>query len=131
DVVTWFDRNRSILLNRSRLLSSPEGWRTLRDAEQSPQLFRYRQSPQTLTAINWLSQVTAEDPPWNVSGMINLTLDSRGSLLSLVAVPPQFPNPRGESGSPDWPALFAEPGLDVKRFKPEPPVWMAPVPFDA
>ena len=136
DKVAWFDRNRGFLLHRSTRMRSPEAWRTLRTAEQSHQLFRYRQSPQPLAAINWLSMVNADDPPWNVSGMINLTLDTRGPLLSFVAIPPQLANPPGESGAgtgamPDWPALFAESGLAVQRFKVEPPIWMAPVPFDA
>src|SRR5208282_2099931 len=52
--------------------------------------FWYRQSPQPLVVSSPFSYVSREDPPPIVSGMIELSLDPRGRLLQLDAVPPQI-----------------------------------------
>ncbi len=72
-------------------------------------------------------------PPLAVTGMINITLDARGSLLRFVAVAPQVVSntPAPITSTPDWQAVLAESGLDLQRFNPEEPVWIPPVVFDA
>jgi hypothetical protein len=73
-----------------------------------------------------------DSPPQTVAGMVSAVLEPDGSLDHFVAVPPQVAPVAAESRSAtDWNTLFAESGLDPKRFQPEPPAWISPVPFDA
>jgi hypothetical protein len=143
DTATWFQSNGAFWrhrheydVKRPNALPSPVAFRTSRDAEQTFELFRYRQSPQPLQPANPGSLVSFEDPP-NSPGMIRMTLDTRGWLLDFLAVPPQVtaaaaPSPAAAADPRvDWSALLGESGLDMHRFQPEKPVWIAPVPFDA
>jgi hypothetical protein len=142
DMASRFRRNYAFLLHRSKRLPGPEGRRTLRDAEQSAELFLYRQSPQPLVAINLLSDVFSPvtdsifggDPPMETAGMVNVELDARGPLLFFRAVPPQSAIVTAQSpGNPDviGPGLIVHAGLDAARFQPENPVWFPPEAFDA
>jgi hypothetical protein len=64
--------------------------------------------------------------------MVTIFLQPDGSLEAFTAVPPQAaPNVAETPPAPNWNALFAESGLDLKRFEPEPPVWTSWMPFDA
>lgn len=87
DTYAGFGGNPDFLLQRAKRLPSPQGWRTLRDAEQSHHLFVYRQSPRSLAALSG-DVPTSGDPPLTVTGMVNLTLDTRGPLLRFAAVAP-------------------------------------------
>ena len=84
--------------------------------------------------LGWNTDWTVmfDSPPQTVTGMVTVVLEPDGSLDHFLAVPPQVAPIAGETRStPDWNALFAESGLDPKRFEPEVPVWISPVPFDA
>lgn len=103
-----------------------------------PVSFFYRQSPSWMNPSKiWLStyslfptlSVSGMDPPYEVSGMVFLKLDSQGHLVFFRAVPPQFSVERLGS-SPDWGALFEEAGLDQKQFSITTPKWDPPDPFD-
>jgi hypothetical protein len=74
--------------------------------------------------------VTFLDPPLEISGMVNVTLDARGKLVRFLAVAPQIDESKGPWPDPDWEALFGEAGLLWKRFTPSVPKWLSPVPFD-
>ncbi len=81
--------------------------------------------------------VTPLNPPPTRSGMASLTLDQRGRLVSLLAVPAQIEASQGAPAastpaSPaDWTALFAEAGLPIARFSPVEPRWIPPIFADA
>jgi hypothetical protein len=76
--------------------------------------------------------VTRDEPPYEVSGMVTMTLDPSGLLRSLRVVPPQVePASAATATAPDWGRLFAEAGLDIASFVPAEPVWLSPSPFDA
>jgi hypothetical protein len=76
--------------------------------------------------------VKVEDPAHDVSGMVSLTLDPKGRLRGLRAVPPQVEAPvAAPPREPDWGTLFAEAGLDIGSFSPAAPAWLSPTPFDA
>jgi serine/threonine-protein kinase len=94
--------------------------------------FRYRQSPEPLIERSPLgSDVSRDDPPPIVSGMIGLSLDPRGRLLQLDAVPPQMEENSSSPAPFDWKALFTAAGLDLTRFIPAEPQWISLAPFDA
>jgi hypothetical protein len=67
----------------------------------------------------------------NVSGMVTVTLDTRGRLRRLVAVPQQVRSASAPPAPPPWESLFAEAGLDFKAFSPAEAAWLPPVAFDA
>jgi len=56
--------------------------------------------------------------------MLNLTLDSRGRVVYLKAVPPQFDESDAPATDPDWAALFDEAGLELESFAPTQPQWV-------
>ena len=126
---------RSFLKYRADHLPAPQQLRELAAAEQSPFLFLYRQSPRLLITLNRSRNVNRFDPPYEISAMVTVRLDSSGRLLSFLAVPPQVDEKLDSKGGswpgPDWEALFAEAGLDSRRFKAADPRWLPPVPFDA
>ena len=106
-------------------------WRREMGAWGAPLLFRFRQSPLPLTTLDSSGVPRVDDPPPTVSGMATVTLDARGRLQALEAVPPQLEASPAPATQPDWPALFAEAGLDFKEFSEVSPQWLPPQPFDA
>ena len=107
---------------------SPARWRALASSQPPALLFWHRQSPRRLMPIGGANIVTPLNPPPTRSGMVSLTLDKTGRLVSLLAVPV-------ESGtSPDaanWIALFEEAGLPVAQFTPVEPRGIPPIFADA
>ena len=91
--------------------------------------FSYRQSPQYLVASDFHDMllspgvVQKNDPPTTVSGMINLSLDPRGRLLYLQAIPPEKDSESAASKVMDWNPVFNAAGLDLSKFQPAPPIW--------
>jgi hypothetical protein len=106
-------------------------WRRKMGPWGTPLLFHYRQSPRLLVPANRRSVVEGNDPPLNVTGMVLVTLDSRGRLRRLEAVPPQREERGNAPASPDWAALFAAAGLDGGPFAATTPEWVPPQAFDA
>ena len=111
--------------------NAPPGWaRQLSSSWWTPYFFRYRQSPRPLVPYDFRGLVRADDPPMNVSGMVTVTLDTRGRLRSFLAVPNQVKTAAATT-TPAWEALFSEAGLDFKAFSPSEAAWLPPVPFDS
>jgi serine/threonine-protein kinase len=115
---------------RADHLPSPARVRELAAAEPHPYWFEYRQSPRSMVPANGDARVRFLDPPLEISGMVNVTLDARGKLVRFLAVAPQIDESKGPWPDPDWEALFGEAGLLWKRFTPSVPKWLSPVPFD-
>ena len=141
DAGFWYERNVAFLVDRMKKLPRSQQIGDLKSAEQGHTKFYYRQSP-----LDMLPRENRRDlwtpglllsrdlPPHAVSGMAMVVLEPDGALDEFLAVPPQLaPGPIGDDqpSPPDFHSIFAESGLDSKRFKPEPPVWISPVPFDA
>src|SRR5262249_46242559 len=113
---------------------SPTRWHTLASSQPPALLFWHRHSPQTMVPIGGANIVTQVNPPATRSGMVSLTLDRTGRLVSLLAVPPQIDESRAASASatsPDWRSLFEQAGLPVDRFSSVPSQWIPPVFADA
>jgi serine/threonine-protein kinase len=116
---------------------SPARWRALATPQPPALLFWYRQSPRRLVPVGGTDIVTPQNPPTTRSGMMSLTLDRTGRLVSFLAVPVQIETSQGSSGasaatsSADWTSLFAEAGLPVAQFSPVKPQWIPPIFADA
>ncbi|HKB68647.1 MAG TPA: serine/threonine-protein kinase [Pyrinomonadaceae bacterium] len=108
-------------------------WSQFTKSQPASIRFWYRESPRYLEITGLLSGgwVSPEDPPQNVSGMVNLEMDPLGRLLSFTAVPPQVDQSSGALPPPEWTALFAAAGLDPARFTPTEPKWTPLAAFDA
>ncbi|HEY6187480.1 MAG TPA: serine/threonine-protein kinase [Pyrinomonadaceae bacterium] len=108
-------------------------WDRLRTGQPAAVYFWYRQSPRYLIAsgANWLSPI---DPPQTVSGMVNVYLDTQGSLRLFSAVPPQkettAPQQEARPTPPDWSALFTEAGLEQASFQEVASIWTPPHAYD-
>ncbi len=101
--------------------------------KQRPSLLNYwrRQSPDYLVATEIKSNlltpgvVDLMDPPPILSGMIAVSLDPQGRLVSFTAMPPQKES-ENRVASPqayDWSQLFTLAGLDMAQFHSVQPIW--------
>ena len=103
----------------------------LANGQPSPISFWYLQSPRYLEVTNGVGAVSPNNPPLVVSGMVRVILDPQGRLLRFDAVPPQVENvPARPSPPVDWAAPLAAAGLDLARFTPAEPQWLASTGFD-
>jgi serine/threonine-protein kinase len=130
DTAVWFERWYDPIkyLADHKVSTS---WRREMGAWGAPLLFRFRQSPLPLTTLGASGVPAVDDPPPTVSGMVTVTLDAMGRLQALEAVPPQLEASPAPATQLDWPALFADAGLDFKGFSEASPQWLSPQPFDA
>jgi hypothetical protein len=129
-IARWFETTQTqgeLAVERSALYEA--FIRVSRPSERSGVFFVYRQSPQLLVPENVLGVVAYREPPADVPGMVDVTLDPLGRLVRLTAVPGSLrgsPTPR----DPDWSGLFSEAGLDFSSFKPVETTWRPPVAHD-
>ena len=131
-VVGWRqDEDQVKELGRRR--PSTRARQELGESRPHPWRFWYRSSPRPLVPLDQTngSEVSRDDPPLEVSGMILVEVDARGSLTSFRAVPPQVDEARAASPEPDWRPLLSEAGLDPSRLTPSVPQWVPPTAFDA
>ena len=90
-----------------------------------------------MVPIGGANIVTRLNPPTTRSGMLSLTLDRTGRLVSLLAVPVQIETSQEGAGAStstpaaDWQSLFAEAGLPIAQFSPVKPRWIPPIFADA
>jgi hypothetical protein len=103
---------------------TPQRWQRL--STGFPGLvYWYRTSPRELVPRPLALRATPTDPPPAESGMQTVVLDTRGRLVQLSVVPPQFDaDPvTGDPGSSPWPQLFQAAGLEIARFSAVAPQW--------
>ena len=131
DRASWWSRQYDELTYRAATIPSIRNFRELATARPHPWWFFYRQSPRDLVPIGFDTRVGADDPPFEVSGMVTLGLDARGQLVSFRAAPPQVETPPAPAAAADWKRLFTAAGLDPARFTPSVPRWLPSEPFDA
>jgi hypothetical protein len=104
-------------------------WNEVLSHQPSLLRFWYRQSPYPLTGDEFHDDlltpgiVESDAPPPVLSGMINVTLDAQGRLVSFEAIPAQLQEPAKQIPPADWNALFAAAGLDPSKFQPAEPLW--------
>jgi len=107
---------------------TPNRWHALESARPSSIVFWYRQSPRLMRPRGFFSSsgsgdVTTFDPAMDVTGMVFVTLDMRGRLLRLEAVPPQNDAVVGHTVPADWSAVFAAGGLKESNYRAVEPEW--------
>ena len=130
DAVSGFHANVDYLKYVDEHDQTAARWERLRTGHPAGIIFWYRQSPRYLAPFN-RQEVTPQDPPRTVSGMANLSLDTRGRLLAFEGVPPQTVSPAEPAPARfDWARLFAEAGLDPAAFRPVESAWVPPHAFD-
>ncbi len=94
-------------------------------------LFWYRSSPRQMVPTGSNDNVSTTDPPFTVTNMRTIVLDSQGRLVEFHAVPPQLEESAGTPASsppaPDWSKLFELAALSQSEFHPVSPQWTPPV----
>ena len=124
-------------------------WDHLGSHQPALTVFWYFQHQDYLQPVRFLSMpdtlisgmVTPFDPPFTSPGMIRISLNAKGRLDRLAALPSpavsQAPAGRASSGqapsaqSMDWSILLSAAGLDAARFTPSPPQAFMPVYADS
>lgn len=98
-------------------------WQRLQDSRGPSVSYWYRISPRMIVPANAGLRPGLHDPPMTVSGQAGVVLDTRGRLIELHGVPPQYDEGRTEPRPVDWRPLFEAAGLDVSQFAPASPRW--------
>jgi len=130
DSAWWLDTPRAYLRYRAQHESST-WFRDLPSSWPRPHRFYYRQSPSSMEPLDPVHQVTSEDPALTTPGMVFVTLDSGGQLLSFQVVPPQFePNQTAAAPKVDWAAVFRAAGLEMENFQSAPMLLVPRSAFD-
>lgn len=115
DSASWLEGNYEDLAKLSR--GSPEGIR-----------FVYRRSPQLMIPRNIDSEISGNDPPNDLPGMLRVVLDARGRLREFIALP--VPGIDKSAPPPDWSGLLSEAGFpSAQMVGPDPDV-LPSSPFD-
>jgi predicted Ser/Thr protein kinase len=125
------------ILDYFRNKNANPNWRELLAAHPETLQFQYRSHVVPLTGVMIHDDLMTpgvvywDDPPFEESGMVRMTLDAQGHLLSFERVPPQQEIAPKDAPPPDWPALFTAAGLDFTKFQPATPQWTALAASDA
>jgi hypothetical protein len=115
-----FVTDRKYLEYRAKQGPSVFAWGSLGQSRPGPIRFWYRSSPGPLAAQDPDGEVTESDPAEDRPGMMSVSLDTRGRLLSFRAV--SDPAARASATpEPDWTPFFTAAGLEPARFRPAPP----------
>jgi len=126
---SWFFRNYDPLLYKAKRTPSVE-WRSAMREWFPPLGYLYRQSPRPMPVFDPGGRLTPGEPPYEVSGMLTLSLDSQGRLMSLRGVPPQLDTSTVTAAEPDWAPLFRHAGLDLSAFTEKPSRWVPSMAYD-
>ena len=90
-------------------------------------LFWYRSSPRQMVPSGSNDRVSTTDPPFMVTNMRTIVLDSDGRLVEFHAVPPQLEESPGTapaaSTTPNWATVFQLAALNQLEFQPATPQW--------
>ncbi len=122
DVASWMERDYQPMLWRARHEPSTL-WRRDYARMGPPVRLQYRQSPRLMSPSAG-SDVTAEDPPLSISGMVSVTVDATGRLQAFTAIPPQVDSSRSGPVPSRTAEMFALAGLDTAAFREVDPVWV-------
>jgi serine/threonine-protein kinase len=92
-------------------------WPELVEGRPAPMRFWYRTSPRVLVPTSSASSRGLTDPPFGVTGMTIVQLDTKGRLLSFEAMPREI-DPAASLPAPtvDWSSVMAAAGLDPATF---------------
>jgi hypothetical protein len=127
------------VVNHQLWRTSPPRWEDVAQGQPTAIHFRARRRVEELRA-HWrypgpfqpdgFQQSGPPDPSPLVPGEVALRLDPLGHLVELQVQSPRIVEPGSPDANADWPALFAEMGLDVASFRPVAPRLMPSVRAD-
>ena len=104
-----------------------EGWELMRSGQPLTLYYWYRQAPRYLVPEGSVL-ITPSNPPLDVAGMTNVSLDPRGRLVKFERMPPQVEDAStGQPAATDWSRLFAAAGIDATKFTQAEPRWVPPM----
>jgi serine/threonine-protein kinase len=83
----------------------------------------FRSSPRRLIPTGHNDNVSLVDPPFTVTDMRSVLLDTEGRLLEFHAVPPQLEDAATAPSRANWAPLFDLGGLQQASFQPVEPRW--------
>jgi predicted Ser/Thr protein kinase len=129
DWASFFDIRADYLRYFRNKTPGRKNWRTLFQAEP-PVWFIYRQSPFDLASPPD-GRIDLDRPAFNVSGMIDLFLDSRGFLRRFQAIAPRLDEESIPPVVPDPGPVFQRAGLDFTKFRDVTPTYTPVLAFDA
>jgi hypothetical protein len=91
-------------------------------------LFWYRSSPRQMVPTGNNDSVSPSDPPFTITDMRTIVLDSEGRLVEFRAVPPQLEEPAAtpSAATTKWTPLFELAALTPSDFQPVTPLWTPP-----
>ncbi len=97
--------------------TAPELTSALRRARPAAILFRYRQSPRYLVRVHHASIGDwFRDPPPDLPGMIEISLDTQGRLTRLRVTPGERAGSDTSAAEPDWGVALAAAGFDAEAL---------------
>ncbi|HEX5071473.1 MAG TPA: protein kinase [Vicinamibacterales bacterium] len=91
-------------------------WQVLAQGRPAALVFWRRTSPEPLVPMSPIDVTDEGDPPLEIAGMTRTTVDTRGRLVSFMAVPAQLESKAPVAKPAEWAPLFAAAGLDLKSF---------------
>jgi serine/threonine-protein kinase len=106
-------------------------WANIAAARPAPVTFWYRESPIPLDPGTDHEEVGYNTPALASSGMLRLSTDFEGRLLSFEAIPAEHEVVAGAATPADWRVLFVAADLDRAQFQPADPEWTPLMAFDA
>ena len=89
-------------------------------------LFWYRSSPRQMVPTGSNDIVSTTDPPFTITNMRTIVLDTGGRLVEFHAVPVQLEEASAAAAAapaPNWASLFELAALDQTEFRPATPLW--------
>jgi len=102
-------------------------WKVLATGQPAALRFWFRESPLEISPGNLGTVlVNYDDPPFTVTGMIGVWLDTKGRLVHFEAVPRDYVPAAAPPVPPpatNWAALFEAAGMSIDAFQPVPPEW--------
>jgi len=100
-------------------------WEQLKIGIPPAVAFWYRASPQYMTndTFTWVALAEPDQPPMELSGMVQEFFGTDGRLMSFLAVPPQQDTSTEAAPAPNWAPLFVAAGLEQNEFHTAAPQW--------
>jgi serine/threonine-protein kinase len=118
DRATGFVYSGAYLNWARRQGAGKDRWNVLADARPAPFYFWRRTSPQVLIPADSNGSPDRGDPPFEVTAMTLVDIDTAGRLLRFTAVPPEVE--QQDDGHPtapvNWNAAFSAAGFDPAAF---------------
>ncbi len=99
------------------------GWEAIKTGQPLLLYFWHRQSPRYLVPQS-SAIIRPSDPPLDIAGMTNVSLDTRGRLVKFELLPPQLETGSSTNTATDFNPLFTAAGLNPANFTKTESTWV-------